>query len=246
LQSHRAELSAAPPLPVRSCSCHQSFPRLLCSALSKHRAFRHSSHTLPSRPFPIFISLLWTLSHSFMSPWCCGTHTAPSAGGEARIAQSRAGQALPLPAGSAGPGAPQVRLALWAARAHCWLRFNLLLIRLCSLQDVPKCLIHLSHVMLLVMQLCWSNSLLLPRGDFALHFSSPLQICRPHVVSSHSGCCWRSWSSLWANTTGTYSFFFWYVSLNVQYHSHKPWRLGLNQGTDVHGEVSNRITFIWY
>ena len=34
--SHRAELSAAPPLPVRSCSRHQASPQLLCSVLSKH------------------------------------------------------------------------------------------------------------------------------------------------------------------------------------------------------------------
>ena len=32
---HRAELSAAPPLPVRSCSRHEASPQLLCSALSE-------------------------------------------------------------------------------------------------------------------------------------------------------------------------------------------------------------------
>lgn len=31
------------------------------------------------------------------------------------------GQPFPLPSGSVGPDATQGRLALWAARAHCWL-----------------------------------------------------------------------------------------------------------------------------
>jgi len=35
--SHRAELSAAPRLPVRSCSRHEASPQLLCSALSTPR-----------------------------------------------------------------------------------------------------------------------------------------------------------------------------------------------------------------
>ena len=65
--SHRAELSAAPPLPVRSCSRHEASPQLLCSALSKPGDLSCSSHTLPSRPFSISGALLWMLSNSFMS-----------------------------------------------------------------------------------------------------------------------------------------------------------------------------------
>jgi len=47
--SHRAELSAAPPLPVRSCSRHEASPQLLCSGLSKSSNISCSSHTLPSK-----------------------------------------------------------------------------------------------------------------------------------------------------------------------------------------------------
>ena len=54
--SQRAELSAAPRFPVRSCSRHEASPQLLCSALSKPRDLSPSSHILPSRPFPIFIA----------------------------------------------------------------------------------------------------------------------------------------------------------------------------------------------
>ena len=62
--SQRAELSAAPLLPVRSCSRHEASPQLLCSALSKSRGLNHSSHTLSSRLFTIFMTLLCTLSSS--------------------------------------------------------------------------------------------------------------------------------------------------------------------------------------
>jgi len=70
--SHRAELSAAPPLPVRSCSRHQASPQLLCSALSTPRDLSSSSYVFPSRPFPTFVALLLTLSHSFMPFLYCG------------------------------------------------------------------------------------------------------------------------------------------------------------------------------
>ena len=65
--SYRAELSAALPLPVRSCSHHEGSPQLLCSGLSKPRDHSRSSHTLPSTPLTIFIAMLWTLSDSFLS-----------------------------------------------------------------------------------------------------------------------------------------------------------------------------------
>jgi len=55
--SHRAELSAAPPLPVRSCSRHEASPQLLCSGLSKPRDLSRCSYTLLSRPFTIFVTL---------------------------------------------------------------------------------------------------------------------------------------------------------------------------------------------
>ena len=64
--SHRAELSAAPPLPVRSCSRHEASPQLLCSVLSAPRDLSCSSHTLLSRTFTVFVTLLLMLSHSLM------------------------------------------------------------------------------------------------------------------------------------------------------------------------------------
>jgi len=61
--THRAELSAAPPLPVRSCSLHEASPQLLCSVLRKPRDLSCSSHVLLSRPFPTLAALLWMLSN---------------------------------------------------------------------------------------------------------------------------------------------------------------------------------------
>ena len=59
--SHRAELSAAPLLPVRSCSRHQASLQLLCSALNKPKDLSHSSYISPCRPFTIFVVPLWML-----------------------------------------------------------------------------------------------------------------------------------------------------------------------------------------
>ena len=91
--SQRAELSAASLLPVRSCSCHEASPQLLCSGLNRARDLSHSSYLLPSKQFTIIIALLWVLSNSFISFLYCGTHPACSAGGEA--AQRRAEQTTP-------------------------------------------------------------------------------------------------------------------------------------------------------
>jgi len=48
--SHTAELSAAPPLPVRSCSLHEASPQLLCSGLSQQRDLRSPSCILSPGP----------------------------------------------------------------------------------------------------------------------------------------------------------------------------------------------------
>ena len=71
--SQRAELSAAPLLPVRSCRRHEASPPLLCSALSTPRDLSCSSHTLLYRTFIIFVVLLWMLTNSFVSFLYCGT-----------------------------------------------------------------------------------------------------------------------------------------------------------------------------
>ena len=65
--SHRAELSTAHPLPVSSCSCEGS-PQLLCLGPNYARELNHSSYLLPSRPFPIFVALLWIFC--FISLYC--------------------------------------------------------------------------------------------------------------------------------------------------------------------------------
>ena len=93
--SHRAELSAAPLLPVRSCSRHRASPQLLCSGLSKPRDHNCSSYTCPSRPIPIFTAILWKLSNIFMS-------FMSSAGGEAAQHRAQQDSPFPLPAGSVG------------------------------------------------------------------------------------------------------------------------------------------------
>ena len=48
---------------VRRCSCHETSPQLLCSAL---KDLSRSYHILPSSPFINFAALLWTLFNSFM------------------------------------------------------------------------------------------------------------------------------------------------------------------------------------
>ena len=42
-------------LPVRSCSCHEASPQLLCSGLNKPRHFSHSSRTLPLSGCPLTV-----------------------------------------------------------------------------------------------------------------------------------------------------------------------------------------------
>ena len=113
--SHRAELSAAPPLPVRNCSCREASPQLLCLRRNKLRDFSCLSYVLSSIPFPLFVDFLWTLSNSCMPFPRCGTQTAPSAGGEA--AQLRAEQHNPssLLVAVLGLLHPRIWLALLAA-----------------------------------------------------------------------------------------------------------------------------------
>ena len=67
----RADLSTAPPLLVRSYSCHKGSPQLPCSGLSKPSDLSHTVYPMPSRPL-IFIALPWMLSHSFMLLLQCG------------------------------------------------------------------------------------------------------------------------------------------------------------------------------
>ena len=89
----RAELSAAPPLPVRSCSRHEASPQLLCSALSMPRDLNCCTYVVYSRPFTIIVALLWMLLNSLMPFLYSGAKPAPSGGGEA--AQHRTEQTIP-------------------------------------------------------------------------------------------------------------------------------------------------------
>ena len=82
----------SPPLPVRSCSRHEAFPQLLCSALSKPRGLRAPHTPCPADPFP---SLHPSFGHSLtvLQSFCTVmSKTAPGAGSEA--AQSRARQSF--------------------------------------------------------------------------------------------------------------------------------------------------------
>jgi len=58
LRPYHHHQSAVLLLPVWSCSHHEASPQLLCSGANSLSCF---SYTLPSRPFPIFIALLWIL-----------------------------------------------------------------------------------------------------------------------------------------------------------------------------------------
>jgi len=75
-----------PPLPVRSCSRHEASPQLLCSALRK------PSHPSQTKPFLIFVAVLWMLSNSFMSLNCAAQNCSQCW----RCGCTRAGQSLPF------------------------------------------------------------------------------------------------------------------------------------------------------
>ena len=103
--SHRAELSAAPPLPVRSCT--RPPLSLLCSGLSTPRHLSHSLGIFPSRLSITFVALLRT-QIALCPPYTVAPKPAPSAGGEAaQHSTAQRGQPLLPPGGSAGPEAPQ-------------------------------------------------------------------------------------------------------------------------------------------
>lgn len=147
------------------------------------------------------LSLTPTCPSSDVAP-CCSwivlclscimvSKSASSAGGEA--AQHRAEWNLPV--GSAGCGAPQGTLVPWAARMHCWFRFNLLSARthrsvsigLLSSLSLSSLYIYLGltnprmriwHLLLLSFMRWW--------------FPSPL-ICQD--LSARPFCTWRVSSS---------------------------------------------------
>lgn len=81
---------------------HEVSPQPPLSVLSQPRDRTRSSYVLPSRPFPIFIALLWTLSNHSMS-FYCGAQSCPWCW-RLEAAQRRAQQdkLFPLPAGSVG------------------------------------------------------------------------------------------------------------------------------------------------
>ena len=62
----RADISAAPPLPVRSCKLPRGFPSALLWAEQTKGAQSFLIH-LTFRPFAIFITPVWMLCDSFMS-----------------------------------------------------------------------------------------------------------------------------------------------------------------------------------
>jgi len=75
--SHRAELSAAPPLPVRSCSRHEASPHLLCSVLSKPGPWAAPHTPCPTDPSrTLYPPLLDTLEQFcvHLILWCPNLH----------------------------------------------------------------------------------------------------------------------------------------------------------------------------
>ncbi|GAB0194069.1 myocardial zonula adherens protein [Grus japonensis] len=68
----REEMNACPFAPPReeAVGHDEVSPQSPLSRLNKPRDFSLSSYVFPSRPFAIFVALLWTLSNSFMSLYC--------------------------------------------------------------------------------------------------------------------------------------------------------------------------------
>ena len=93
------ELSAAPLLPVRSCSRHQASPQLLCSVLNNPRDLNHPSYIFPSIPCPILVPS-FGYSHIVFSPLC---PVVPNLHPVAMLGLVRS----------------RTQLTLLAARAHC-------------------------------------------------------------------------------------------------------------------------------
>lgn len=67
-----AEISACPSAPLmrKPQAAMRSSLSLLCSGLNNSKDLSCSSYILPSRPFTIFVALLWMLSSSLMSFYC--------------------------------------------------------------------------------------------------------------------------------------------------------------------------------
>ena len=58
----------------RNYSCHEASPQPSSAfRFNKPRYLSCSSYVFPSRPFTIFVALLWILSNYFMSSLYCGT-----------------------------------------------------------------------------------------------------------------------------------------------------------------------------
>lgn len=86
-----AEISACPSAPLmrKPQAAMRSSLSLLCSGLNNSKDLSCSSYILPSRPFTIFVALLWMLSNSFMCILCCVPKTAHSNQSETALAMSR-------------------------------------------------------------------------------------------------------------------------------------------------------------
>ena len=95
--------------PVASHSTTQN-PTLFGLSTLEHLS--RYSHPLPSRPFTMFIALLWTLPNHFMLFLHCGPKPTPSAGGEAT--QHRKDSLSPHLVAALGLGHPRAWLVLWA------------------------------------------------------------------------------------------------------------------------------------
>lgn len=99
---------------------------LLCSGLNKPKDLNFCSYILPPSPLAIFVSLLWMLSSRFMSLLYCSTQNCTQCCRWGCTAQSRVDHFSHWTVAVLGLMHPRVWLALMAARAHCWLLFNLL------------------------------------------------------------------------------------------------------------------------
>ena len=88
--------------------------------MSELRGLSHSSHILPSRPFTLFVALLWMFSNSFMPFQHYGTNPLAVLEVMLHSAEQR-GQLFPLPIGSAWPAAAQGTVHIWFASCRYYL-----------------------------------------------------------------------------------------------------------------------------
>lgn len=90
---------------------------LPCSGTNEPRTLSHSSNTMPSRPFPVYVALLWML-RALCPSNIVVPKRARKAQGEATECRAEQDSSSLTPHSSV-PEVPQGMVRLLAARTHC-------------------------------------------------------------------------------------------------------------------------------